>query len=455
MNPTNEEPTIDINYSGRHVSFAEDKCRPAEEETITQHHPSNNNNIPLLLQLSYERSKSMMHDELQNFRISLKWCALDHSSCVGKLISYVVFVFLAVVVPLLTSVFVRVPASSPEDDPISFNMLVQVPESTLAIIAFFTLSCFFRRYGLRQLLFLDMLRDDSSYVRRGYRVELDKSFRYLAYIILPSFFLKLAHKIIFFSAVKISAPHLNPTFPLNSIAFVLVLVSWLYRTLVFLMLCVLFRLTCELQRLRFEGVHKLFEGCGSDASLIFGEHVRIRKQLWLTSHRYRFFIIGCLVTITVSQLGALLLVLASKSDKTFFNSGDLLICSAVQLSGFMLCLVGAARITHRAQGIVAIATRWHLLVTNASCDSQHCKPQIPDGLASDNSDSDSSDIKISVIPQQFSMFQTRQSLVTYLQHNKGGITLYGFTLDRGLLHTLFAFELSLVLWILSRVVVLS
>ncbi|XLS51311.1 hypothetical protein HN51_011988, partial [Arachis hypogaea] len=136
------------------------------------------------------------------------------------------------------------------------------------------------------------------------------------------------------------------------------------KTLVFLVLCVLFRLTCELQRLRFEGVHKLFEGCSSDASLIFGEHVRIRKQLWLTSHRYRFFIIGCLVTITVSQLGALLLVLASISDKTFFNSGDLLICSAVQLSGFMLCLVGAARITHRAQGIVAIATRWHLLITD-------------------------------------------------------------------------------------------
>ena len=43
--------------------------------------------------------------------------------------------------------------------------------------------------------------------------------------------------------------------------------------------------------------------------------------------------------------------------------------------------------------------------------------------------------------------------VTYLQHNCGGITLFGFVLDRGLLHTLFAFELSMVLWILSMVVV--
>ena len=45
--------------------------------------------------------------------------------------------------------------------------------------------------------------------------------------------------------------------------------------------------------------------------------------------------------------------------------------------------------------------------------------------------------------------------VAYLQHNKGGITLFGYALDRGLLHTLFAFEFSLVLWILSKVVVLS
>lgn len=45
--------------------------------------------------------------------------------------------------------------------------------------------------------------------------------------------------------------------------------------------------------------------------------------------------------------------------------------------------------------------------------------------------------------------------VLYLQHNGGGITLFGFALDRGLLHTLFAFETTMVLWILSKVVVLS
>ena len=95
----------------------------------------------------------------------------------------------------------------------------------------------------------------------------------------------------------------------------------------FLLVCVLFRLPCELQILRFEGLHKLFEGCVSDAGAIFREHVRIKKQLSLTSHRYRIFIISCLVTITVSQFGALLLVLGFNTRKSFFNSGDLVVRS--------------------------------------------------------------------------------------------------------------------------------
>ncbi|BAT74219.1 hypothetical protein LR48_Vigan252s006400 [Vigna angularis] len=453
MNPSKPNNTrIDIEPSNRRVSFAENN---PDEELSSHQHQSLNNTVPLLLQPSYARSKSMIFDELRNFRISLKWCALDHSSCVGKLISYVTFIFFTILVPLLTSIFVEIPSSAPEDDPFSFNKLVQLPESALAIISFFTISSFFRRYGLRQLLFLDALQEDTNYVRRGYTRELEKAFRYLTYIILPSFLVELVHKIIFFSAVKISGPDIRPGFPLNSIVFVLMLVCWVYRTGVFLLVCVLFRLTCELQKLRFEGVHKLFEGCGSEAGVIFKEHVRIRRQLWVTSHRYRFFIIGCVVTITVSQLGALLLVLASNSHKTFFNSGDLVICSAVQLSGFFMCILGAARITHRAQGIVAIATRWHMLVTTASAESEHCKSQVSEGLASDTDSDDSSNIHVSVIPPQLSSFQTRQTLITYLQHNHGGITVYGYSLDRGLLHTLFAFEFSLVLWILSKVVVLS
>jgi len=148
MNPSKPTNTsIDIEPSNRRVSFAENL--PNEELPTHQLQPVNNT-LPLLLQPSYARSKSMIFDELRNFRISLKWCALDHSSCVGKLISYVTFIFFTILVPLLTSIFVEVPSSAPEDDPFSFNKLVQLPESGLAIISFFTISSFFRRYQSKQ-----------------------------------------------------------------------------------------------------------------------------------------------------------------------------------------------------------------------------------------------------------------------------------------------------------------
>ncbi|KAF3446483.1 hypothetical protein FNV43_RR11662 [Rhamnella rubrinervis] len=434
MTTTSLDTHIDVDFTGSQLSFPD--C-PGDEPHQTI--------VPLLRQPTYGGSKSLISEELRNFRISLKWCALDHSSCYGKFISYLTFIILAIIVPVVTTIAVEIPASSLDGDPISFNKLVQLPESGLAAIGFFTVS----------RLFVDGLGDDSLNVRRGYTRELDKAFRYLACILLPSFFIELAHKIIFFSTVKISLPCISPGAPLNSIVFVLVLASWIYRTGVFLLVCVLFRLTCELQIHRFEGFHKLFEGCESDSTVIFEEHVRIRKQLLLTSHRYRFFIIACLVTITVSQFVALLLVLVSKSEKTFFNSGDLLICSVVELCGFCLCLLGAARITHRAQGIVGIATRWHMVVTSASVGLEQCKANASAEPNAPSDCCDSSDNFITVSPQDPSSFQTRQALVTYLQHNNGGITLFGFALDRGLLHTLFAFEFSLVLWILSKVVVLS
>ncbi|XP_058068522.1 uncharacterized protein LOC131217599 [Magnolia sinica] len=451
MDPTNRthnssDARITVEISERPTSYSDQADR----------------SVPLLPHVTHTRSKPSVFDNLRNFHISLRWWTLDHSSWIGKAVSYLAFATLSIAIPIICILSVHVPhAMAPG---IAFYKLAQIPESAHAAIAFFTLARFFHRYGLRHLLFLDGLQDDSLYVRRGYARELDRSFRHLTYILLPSFAVELAHKIIFFSMVSVKVPYVHARVPWNSIMFVAVLASWVYRTGVLLLVCMLFRLTCELQILRLEGFRKLLEGCGSDAGVIFNEHMRIKKQLSVTSHRYRVFIIGCLVTITISQLGALLLVLASKSEKNFFNSGDLVVCSAVQLSGFFMCLMGATRITHRAQGVVAIATRWHMLMTCASnarsngLDSKNPEP-VPatEGflVSTCGSDSETSDTLIVFPTQDASPFETRQALVTYLQHNNGGITLFGFPLDRGLLHTLFAFEFSLVLWILSKVVVLN
>ncbi|XP_057958901.1 uncharacterized protein LOC131151639 [Malania oleifera] len=380
--------------------------------------------------------KPSVSDDFRSLQPSLKWCALDHSSPAAKIISYVVFLFFALLIPAAASLSVGVPATAPSGDPTSFNKLVQLPESTLAAIAFLTLSRFFERNH----------NGDISAVRGGYTKELDKAFQYLGCILLPSFVVQVVHKVAVFSAVTVNF------FPGKWVVFGLVLGSWVYRTGVFLLVCVVFRLRCEAELQRLEGLgRKLREGAAVAVAEVFEEHKRIREELGETSHGYRFFIIGCLVTMTVSQLGALLLVLASKSHKNFFNSGDLVICSVVQLSGFFLCLMGAARITHRAQGIVSVAAKWHLHIICAAAAS---KPPAPICGGDSRSHSPETFITTALSSEDPSSFQARQALVTYLQHNNGGITLFGFALDRGLLHTLFAFEFSLVLWILSKVIVL-
>ncbi|PKA51428.1 hypothetical protein AXF42_Ash002793 [Apostasia shenzhenica] len=407
-------------------------------------------------------TRSDVSDELllRRLRASLRWCALDHSSAASRAASYLAFFTLALAVPAAATFLLPLPPTAGEEAAtgIPFNALAQLPESALAAIAFLTFRC---RRGLRQLLLVDGVLRDSPAVRQGYAREIDRAFRYLAGILLPSVSVELTRKSLLLSSS-----------PAAAVVAVAAVASWLYRSGVFLLVCVLFRLTCELQILRFEELYRMFgEGGGGPASsasaasaaeeeeeeeervevVMMREHMRIRRQVRATSHEYRIFIICCLVTITVSQLGALMMVLASKGKNNFSNSGDLVVCSVVQLSGFLMCLFGAARITHRAQRVVSVATRWHVIMSAGSptakalhesdgCD-QHRYPDLsssqPSVLAANSS------------------FESRQALVAYLQHNGGGITIFGFQLDRGLLHTLFAFEMTLVLWILSKVVVLS
>jgi Protein of unknown function (DUF3537) len=42
--------------------------------------------------------------------------------------------------------------------------------------------------------------------------------------------------------------------------------------------------------------------------------------------------------------------------------------------------------------------------------------------------------------------------VTYFENNKGGITIYGFLVDRNWLHALFMIEFSLMMWLPGKTV---
>lgn len=49
------------------------------------------------------------------------------------------------------------------------------------------------------------------------------------------------------------------------------------------------------------------------------------------------------------------------------------VSSLVQVVGITLCLHAATRISHRAQGIASLASRWHALVTCTSNESSHSR----------------------------------------------------------------------------------
>lgn len=101
-------------------------------------------------------------------------------------------------------------------------------------------------------------------------------------------------------------------------------------------MCVLFRLMCSLQILRLQGYIKLLERT-TDVRVIMAEHMRIRHQLSLISHRTRSFLVISLFMITFSQLWTLLVLIESAKTLSFFRAGDLVV-SYVKVIHFSIIL---------------------------------------------------------------------------------------------------------------------
>lgn len=146
-----------------------------------------------------------------------------------------------------------------------------------------------------------------------------------------------------------------------------------------------------------------------------------------------------------------------------------MVSSLVQVAGITLCLNAAAKISHRAQGIASLASRWHATVTCSSDEASQLRVSSSIGnlgVAStmgsviiNKSESDLESLEHIAMPRNthldscISSYHKRQAFVLYLQMNPGGITIFGLTVDRGLINTIFFIELSLVLFVLGKTVV--
>ncbi|KAL0903391.1 hypothetical protein M5K25_027767 [Dendrobium thyrsiflorum] len=369
---------------------------------------------------SYQRSFSYAGDELKSFRSCLRWLCIDHSDSLHAAIS--------------------------------------------------CLSTFVRCHGLRRFLFLDKLRLESERVRLGYTNQLNRSFRILSVFVLPCFAGEVAYKLAWYLSGEERVPpdlfFMGNAVLAESVFAILELTSWIYRTAIFFVVCVLFRLMCYLQILRLQDFAGAFSD-GANVTCILRAHLRIRRELRIISHRYRIFNVYCVVIVTVSQFVTLLVTTRPSAVVNFFNAGEIALCSIGLVTGLLMCLRSAAKITHKAQAITSLAATWHVSATIDSYgeDSEIPSPETSSVVneareeESEHQDSDEDDeledAKLVSSNIHTSSFHKRQSLVTYLENNRAGITLFGFVVDRTWLHALFMIEFSLVMWLLGKTVGIS
>ncbi|CAK9227282.1 unnamed protein product [Sphagnum troendelagicum] len=421
---------------------------------------------------SCKRLPSFSQDELLHFRSGLAWIGLDQSTPAKVALSWFLFFLFTFAVPCFNFSVVSC-SNCDKNHTHPFELLVQYAESTLAAVSFLCLSYTLRTYGLRGTLLLDKMIRERNEVRQGYEHQLHTPFSLLAWILLPSFVIELSFRVWWYAYASISVPFIPNDPRLNMVLCAVGMLSWLYRTSIFLFMCVLFRLMCSLQILRLQGYNNLLKGTPK-VSVILLEHLRIRTQLLTISHRFRVFLVLSLLTISFTLMLALFVMLGSAHSINFFRAGDLVVCTAVQLTGLVICLHGAAKITHRAQRIVSIVSQWHALATctpnavtasaakTSGVDACQQDPAVLYGPAHPLLYNDSSDDLETLMPSfpcglespmhDMEAYQKRHALVTYLQHSRAGISLYGFVLDRTFLYSMSGVTVSLTLFILGKTI---
>ncbi|KAJ0608580.1 hypothetical protein HanRHA438_Chr00c01g0842631 [Helianthus annuus] len=432
-----------------------------------------NRSLPLInKRRAYARSASHAYDELQSFRSYLRWMCVDQSNGWTATLSWFVFIIFTFIIPGFSHFYL---ACSDCDNRHArpYDSLVQLSLSCIATLSFVSLSQFVRIYGLKRFLFFDKLCDESETVRKGYTAQLNRSLKILSIFVTPCFAAESAYKIWWYTSGATAIPFLGDVIVSDTVACVLELGSWLYRTIVFFLVCVLFRLICCLQILRLQDFALVFQ-VDSDVESVLREHLRIRRHLKIISHRYRVFILFALIIVTVSQFTALLDTTRHTAELSIFKTGELALVSVSLLAGLMILLRSATRITHKAQGVTCLAAKWHVCATIDNFES----PEVADtetppvGVVSTSvfpceaSSSDCEDVgseedeldNTKLIPAyaySTISFQKRQALVTYFENNRAGITLFGIMLDRTTLHTIVTIELSLVLWLLGKTIGIS
>ncbi|KAH6799228.1 zinc finger CONSTANS-like protein [Perilla frutescens var. frutescens] len=413
--------------------------------------------VPLLADPDMELDQSLT--TLEKFLGLLGFC---QHTVLRAALSWFAFFLLAVALPLAEIELSR--CSGCEKLEIeTFELEILVSRAVVAAVSLLCISRNLRKYGIRKALFVDRCHGHMTQFRNQYIKKIRVFYWLLASWFGVCFVLKAGREV-----ARLMYLH-NGSWWLSIILFSASLLSWSYLTLLFLSGCALFKLVGNLQIIHFENYGKVLEK-DLDVSIYIEEHMNLTFDLSKISHRFRIFLLLEFFIVTASQFVALLQTTENQGIINFINGGDFGVLSIVQLVGIVLCLTAAAKISHRAQSLGSIASRWHALVTCNSNDGSGSgivdnggNAEVhPSGSLSVNysgSDLESADYmslptNIHPAPSK-SSYQMRQAFVTYVQSNTGGFTIFGWIVDRMLINTIFFIELSLVFFVLGKTITVT
>ncbi|KAL2519692.1 Protein of unknown function (DUF3537) [Abeliophyllum distichum] len=392
----------------------------------------------------------------------LTFLGFNQTSVLSFVISWGIFLLIGISLPVVILELSNCPGCE-KGQIKTFEIDIVISQACLAAASLICLSHNLRKYGTRKFLFVDRYSGHVERFNDQYIQKISDSMRLLVLWVLPCFILKTAREIIRILYVRHESWW-------QSVAILFALVfSWTYVTTIFLSACILFHVVCNLQIIHFEEYGKLLER-EPDCLVLIQEHARLRFYLSKISHRFRIYLLLLFLIVTISQFVTLFQTTGYNGMITFINGGDFAVSSIVQVVGIILCLNAAAKISHRAQAVGSLASRWHALMTCSATDLSQLRTSNSMGnldaanksgsfyMNYSESDLDTLDFIVAPTNTQLvsymSSYHKRLALVMYLQSNPGGITIFGWTVDRGLINTLFFIELSLVTFVLGKTIVI-
>lgn len=390
---------------------------------------------------------------LQRLKFILILLGFDQSSVLRFGISWVTFLVIGVAAPMVLLWLTTNCLNCDLYQIKGFEHVIVASHACLAAVSLLCLSHNLRKYGLRKFLFVDQYSGHVERFSKEYIQKISDTIRLLILWALPCLILKIAREVI-------RVTYMQHESWWKSFGILVALTwSWAYVNFIYLSSCLVFHLVCNLQIIQFDDYGRLLE-TETDVLVFIEEHARLRHDLSKISHRFRIYLLLVFTVVTSSQFGMLFQITQFSNKVTFINGGDFAVSSIAQVVGLILCLNAAAKISHRAQGIAALATRWHALASCGPDDASHMRLSNR-VMSAVSSESDLEAMNYTPFPTNtqlasyLSSYHRRQAFVMYLQNNPGGITLYGWTVDRSLINTIFFIELSLVLFVLGRTTVFT